>query len=147
MSSQRIDSSKLFARSYWTSFRLLLELAFTSGRDRRAADKGKLVVIAHLSLTMPVTGASLEALGRVLCQYSALGARTGRALQNGLHAGRKQSIGHPFSSHQKFGRAMLPDNESRDGEFHKLFRLATDKKAADHEGCSYSMSRASSSHH
>ena len=60
---------------------------------------------------MPVTGASLEALGRVLCQYSALGARTGRALQNGLHAGRKQSIGHPFSSHQKFGRAMLPDNE------------------------------------
>lgn len=113
----------------------------------RAADKGKLVVIAHLSLTMPVTGASLEALGRVLCQYSALGARTGRALQNGLHAGRKQSIGHPFSSHQKFGRAMLPDNESRDGEFHKLFRLATDKKAADHEGCSYSMSRASSSHH
>lgn len=30
---QRIDTRNLFARSYWTSLRLLLELAFTSGRD------------------------------------------------------------------------------------------------------------------
>ncbi len=54
------------------------------------------VVIAHLSRTAPVTGASLEALCRVLCHCSALGARTGRALQNGLHTGRLQALGCAF---------------------------------------------------
>ena len=36
--------------------------------------------------------AFLEALCQVLCQCSALGARTGRALQNGLHTERLQTI-------------------------------------------------------
>ena len=50
------------------------------------------MIIAHLSPTAPVAGASLEALGRMLDQCPALGARTGRALQNGLHTEREQSL-------------------------------------------------------
>ena len=53
----------------------------------------RLVVIAYLSPAAPVAGASLEALCQVLGQCPSLGARTGRALQNGLHTGREQTIG------------------------------------------------------
>ena len=46
-----------------------------------------------LSPATPVTGTSLEALCQVLGQCPSLGARTGRALQNGLHTGREQTFG------------------------------------------------------
>ena len=55
--------------------------------------KGKVRGSAGLSPVAPVACPSLEALCRVLCQCSALGARTGRALRNGLHAERERSIG------------------------------------------------------
>ncbi len=57
----------------------------------RAANKGKVCGYRLPFPSAPVAGTSLEALCQVLGQCPSLGARTGRALQNGLHTGREQA--------------------------------------------------------
>ena len=54
-------------------------------------ERGKASGSTSLSLTEPVAAPFLEALCRVLCQCSAFGARTGRALQDCFALGRRRS--------------------------------------------------------
>ena len=62
----------------------------------RTADKGKFRGDRSPFPHHACACAFLEALGQVLCHCSALGARTGRALQDCLHAERELSICFTF---------------------------------------------------
>ena len=66
--------------------------AITFHKPLRCRRQGKVSDYRLPFPASPVTCPFLEALCRVLYQCSAFGARTGRALQNGLHAEREQSI-------------------------------------------------------
>ena len=67
--------------------------AITFHKPLRCRRQGKVSDYRLPFPASPVTCPFLEALCRVLYQCSAFGARTGRALQNGLHAERERSIG------------------------------------------------------